>query len=298
VAKERAVVVGNCQASALELLLNQSSNFLRHFEMQEVPAVHLMSASDVTHLQQSLKSTRLLIVQQISADYRDNIGLGTADLQSRLPAEGQSLTYPSIFWPAYSPELFYMNSADSAHFTEDFDYHHRLIFRGYLEQLTPFETLTNLIDTSYVDADPRSAEIACAELERRETDLDIRVSGFISQHFQDRRLFHTINHPSNECLLDVVRQILNQLDLACDVPLRQPGEILGQTTYPILPSVQSALGLKFESDFLFKIRDKQMHPIDVIDGYYRLYQSNPEIVESNRAQVNTDAFLRRGKRHE
>ncbi|HXP29088.1 MAG TPA: WcbI family polysaccharide biosynthesis putative acetyltransferase, partial [Solirubrobacteraceae bacterium] len=77
---ERAVVIGNCQASALELMLDTSEAFRKRFELVRFPPVHEFPEELVPKLHEAVADAAVVIPQRVDDSYRGGIGLGTKTL--------------------------------------------------------------------------------------------------------------------------------------------------------------------------------------------------------------------------
>ena len=93
------------------------------------------------------------------------------------------------------------------------------------------------------------------ELDRRESDLSIKVSSFIRDNYQKYRLFYTHNHPTDLLGIYVVDRILQTLNLPklnIETPDPNPKTgILDHAQVPLYPSVIKHLGLNFAKQITF-----------------------------------------------
>lgn len=92
-----ALVVGNCQAESLRIMLDGGG--LRTVRM---PAVHELVAADLPHLDRWLARASLLISQPVRDDYH-GLPLGTAQLGARLAAGARTLRVPVIRFAGLYP---------------------------------------------------------------------------------------------------------------------------------------------------------------------------------------------------
>ncbi len=124
---ERAVVVGNCQASALEYMLDTHEEFRRRFELVRFPPVHEFPEELVPKLHEAVADAAVVIPQRVDESYRDGVGLGTETL-ARIAGSGEVIRWPSVYWAGYVPDLFYLRDAARAPVLDGpFDYHDRTI---------------------------------------------------------------------------------------------------------------------------------------------------------------------------
>jgi hypothetical protein len=277
--KSNAFLIGNCQAQPLRYILKQSKNFSRFFTLNDFPAVHIAKLEDVKRLYQDLEDCSLLITQPISDLYRDSIGLGTSSLFS-IACNSNKITYPSLYFSGYNPELFYLKSADGRSINIDFDYHCKIIFKSYLDGYSIQNTYNTLFDNNEI-LNSSLADISFSIIRKREQLIDIKISDFIEKYYQAQRLFLTFNHPSTSLLKYVAAKILSELDLSDDVSSLPIPELLDGTVYPILPRTQVSLKLKFSIENGYKIRRQKFTEHQIIEKYFTFYTQNPELVNQN-----------------
>ena len=63
------------------------------------------------------------------------------------------------------------------------------------------------------DAVYKAVEQSLLELKKREEDVDVVISDYISENYDKRQLFYSFNHPINEVLVEYVWRILDFLGL-------------------------------------------------------------------------------------
>ena len=109
-------------------------------------------------------------------------------------------------------------------------------------------------------------------LKEREQECTIKVADFIQQHWRDKRLFFSMNHPSNEVLNEVVKQV-NKL-LTLPKPQAYCGnELLGDTHLPMYHSVQKLMN--FEGSSSIKVRKVEMDATEYLTKSVRTYEGIP-----------------------
>ncbi len=290
---ERAVVVGNCQASALELMLSTSEAFTKRFELVRFPPVHEFPEASVPALHRTVADASVVIPQRVDDAYRGGIGLGTETL-ARIAGDAEVVRWPSVFWAGYFPELFYLRDAANAPVLDGpFDYHDRSILHAYADGVSVQEARSRLEDPEIPSEAEDWAARATSELDVRGQDCDVQVASFIASSFREELLFFTMNHPTNRLLAFIAQQIIELLGLPGDVdPALMPGEVLGSTFYPLHANHVRALGLRF-GDSLgagrtpFRIRGERYAPAAAVEVFYSYYDSHPELVELNLEGAST-----------
>ncbi len=284
---DRAVVVGNCQAQALEMILATSEDFTSRFEFVSFPAVHEIPEAMVPELHQAVAAASLVILQRVGDDYRDGLGLGTETLAQI--ADGATVVrWPSIYWAGYFPDLFYLRDATGQPVVEGpFDYHDRSILRAYRAGADVAATCRLLEDAELPsDADAWATQ-ATAELDVRGRDCDIALTPFIAAHFREELLFFTMNHPSNRLLARLAREIAKLIGIGGGLEAGSIlDEILGSTFYPLHANHVRALGLEFGAGYVagktpFKIRGATYSSSQAVTAFFDYYKLHPDLVELN-----------------
>ncbi|WP_372815741.1 WcbI family polysaccharide biosynthesis putative acetyltransferase [Psychrobacter sp.] len=285
--KKTAYIVGNCQAKALETVLNLSDNFRSYFEFSLLPAVHVIKPEQVQQLHEELPSAGLLIGQFVTEQYRDGIGLGLQTLQELTASNSINLSWPSMYFNGYNPELFYFKNKNGSSFNESFDYHHKVIYSGFIRGLSVSEVSESISNTDRFNNAAMLAQKSLDELSVRESDLDLKVAQFVTDNFRTERLFWTFNHPSSSVIAEIARQVLERLEIKNDLPNIMPDKLLNNTIYPILPSVEYSLKLNFQRENSIVVRGNRLSEFNMINEYYSIYRKYPELVEKNMNILNS-----------
>lgn len=285
---ERAVVIGNCQAKALELMLTTNDAFAARFELVSFPAVHEIPDAMVPELHAAVADAALVIPQRVDEGYRDAIGLGTETL-ARVAGTAPVLRWPSVFWAGYVPDLFYLRGEDGRPVVDGpFDYHDRTILNAYAAGMDAAAACALLADPEQPSGALEWAERATAELDVRGQGCEIHVASFIAERFREQLLFFTMNHPSNRLLAHMAEQVVQQLGLSGSVdPVRLgPDDLLGSTFYPLHANHVRALGLRFGASSAagavpFRIRGVVHEAPDAVELFFGYYDAHPQLVELN-----------------
>jgi Polysaccharide biosynthesis enzyme WcbI len=289
---DRAVVVGNCQAKALELMLATNDAFAARFELVSFPAVHEIPDAMVPELHAAVAGAALVLTQRVDEGYRDGIGLGTETI-ARFADGATVVRWPSVYWAGYVPDLFYLRDAAGAPVIDGpFDYHDRTILDAYTRGTSVAGALALLADPARTSDALEQAERAIAELEVRGRDCDVDVAPYIAERFRDELLFFTMNHPANVLLAHMADQVLALLGLPGPAnPVRLgPDDLLGSTFYPLHANHVRALGLRFGATagagcVPFRIRGCLREAPDAIGDFFAYYDAHPELVELNCVQA-------------
>ena len=143
---ERIIIVGNCQAKALEMMLSTNREFVDRFEFISFPSVHEIPESMVPELHRAVANASVLIPQRIDDGYRNGIGLGTETLV-RIANGITVVRWPSVYWAGYFPDLFYFRDTTGQPVVDGpFDYHDRVILQAYASGINAGDTCRLLED--------------------------------------------------------------------------------------------------------------------------------------------------------
>lgn len=211
------VVVGNCQAESLRLVISSDA-----LPAVRVPAVHELSADDAERLHALLRGASFLVAQPIRDDYR-GLALGTAQLRASLPPGARVVTVPAVRFAGLHPFQAVLRLPA---FPEDpplVAYHDvRTVAEAAglrVPRVLGAETVREI------------AEGSRAELRRREArGLDVAASDLFAPVVDD--LARTVNHPGNALFLPLGERIVTALGA--------PGRAVDPGR-PILASVRAPL---------------------------------------------------------
>lgn len=290
--RRKIYVFGNCNVKPIISILSGVKDFLKKYEIIALKPVFMCDENDTAEIQEKASGADVLITQPIIGEYYKKIGIDTQTLKSFLPKNAKLIQIPVPYFTGYFPEQFYLHDKYDNPVGECkglFNpYHNRIIFYGYCNKLSVQEVL----DVIYNENNLRNIKEVVLEnieeLKRREKHLDVKISKFVKKNYKNKRLFWTINHPSDIILKYVSFEILKILSgwLYAKIEyLLSPSysTFLSGTKTPIMPSIQKELKLEFEC--IEKITE------DDIKHYYNYYDNNPELVELNRNELENCSKL-------
>ncbi|MET2011217.1 WcbI family polysaccharide biosynthesis putative acetyltransferase [Microbacterium chocolatum] len=210
------VVVGNCQAESLRIVLDAPDR-----PLMRVPPVHEMTASEAERLHEIVARAAYVVSQPIRRDYRD-LPLGTAQLTDSLTPGARLITVPSVRFTGLHPFQAAIRVPGIAGDPPLVAYHDvRLLAEVAGAPVAPALT---------PDAVRAVADDALAELRRREAEIDVPVSDLFTPVTADH--MRTVNHPGNPVWLPLAARVIDVLGLAGEPT--DPGR-------PLLASVQAPL---------------------------------------------------------
>ncbi|WP_322919172.1 WcbI family polysaccharide biosynthesis putative acetyltransferase [Nocardioides renjunii] len=270
------VVVGNCQAESLRLLLDAGD-----VRTKRVPALHELTPADVVALHELLARADLLVAQPTSDDYR-GLPVGTSQLRAVLPASARVALVPSLRYAGLHP-------------------FHLLVHPPGLEQPDPPVVPYHDIRTVLAADDERAgrpvrdplqltvetvravATASVAELARREAVHDtVVVSDLFTSPTADA--MRTINHPGNAVLAPVAARLRRALGLdALGPAVTRP--LLNNIHAPLLPEVLAAHGLECPATTDWTIDGQPVATTTVEAAHLAWYRRRPEMLDAALTRI-------------
>ncbi|THE08339.1 peptide ABC transporter ATPase [Microbacterium oleivorans] len=255
------VVVGNCQAESVRLVLDSDE-----LPLLRMPPVHELDAADAARLHEVLAGASVLIAQPVKADYH-GLPLGTRQLAASLPPSGRAVTFPVVRFTGLYPFQAALHVPGTEEVPPIVAYH-------------DVRTLAEAAGTparSELSADAVRAEAAdsLAELERREQSLDVSISDlFAEPRFE---LVRTVNHPGNEVILEIGDRVLRALGRPGTAT--DPGRPLLDVVHaPREPWVIDAWGLDAEPRTGWTLNALPLDPAEVREAHLEWYRRHPDFV--------------------
>lgn len=266
------LVVGNCQAEALRLVLDAVPQ--RPYRTARIPPVHELELSDLRHLDELLGETAVLVCQPVRSDYR-GLPVGTAQLAERLPPGAKVVRWPVIRYAGLYPfQAIVRHPADRSVTPPPVPYHDlRTIVAAHdgraAEDVWDVEVTADQIRAVAEDSREQLAQ-------RERANTDVGVSDVMMRHGADAA--HTINHPGNGVLTELAQRILRHQNVTLDV--RPPTRtLLGSIRAPLDPRVLTALGIDAPARANWEAGQDTWTPDQVHAIQLRWYRDNPDYIE-------------------
>ena len=240
-------LVGNCQAFPLLLGLR---NVLPEASINYCNSVHLATAAEVARLHQALPTADVLVMHRVQPGYRNNIGLDSTTLKSLLAPSARCLVLPNLHYEGQLPWCGYGQDPDGRLATLEADsplgpYQDFLAMAAAGLGLDADDLLNKPCPEGVAALLQIAHQSSLAELQSREAQCNLQLSDWIAEHHRHQPIGHTVNHPTQASLQELLRRLLGQLD-----PEHQLGpdpfdgqDHLGNLSLPIHPWVQQALNL-------------------------------------------------------
>ncbi|MEI3868254.1 WcbI family polysaccharide biosynthesis putative acetyltransferase [Microbacterium sp. CCNWLW134] len=260
------VVVGNCQAESLRIVLDAPDRrFLR------VPPVHEMTADEAARLHEIITDAAYVVTQPIRPDYR-GLPLGTRQLAAA--TGGAVLTVPSVRFAGLQP-------FQAAIRVPGVDEDPPIV--AYHDVRTLAEAGGIATRTALEPGDVRRvAQDSLGELRAREQHIDVPVSDLYGTGRNgDLTAEHarTVNHPGNAIWLPLGARVLEALGL--DGPVHDPGRpLLASVRSPLIPEVVEAWSLTEPPRTHWLVEGRPVDDADVREAHRRWYAAHPAFVDA------------------
>lgn len=277
--KKKIFIQANCQGQSIKFLLNKYDRFKEQFEVLNIKPVHLWTKSDEVDIFSKINACDIFIHQPISENFKE---FSSENLKEKLKRNCKIISFPVLYFTGYNPETFYFKNTDTdlMSFT---NYHDANILQLYTEGKTIQEVYSILMDeqfytNEYIEQNVRET---LTELRFREKNLDIKIAEFIANNYKNKRLFWSMNHPTNDLIFLVVDQILEFLMVPklTEQEKNLPNQLLGRTRLFIYPSLTKFLNFSVSEECLIELEAMKFQ--QTIEKYYEVYDANQSNVEAN-----------------
>lgn len=267
------LVVGNCQAEALRLVLQATVD--RPFRTVRMPPVHELTAQDLPRLDTLLRRADVLLCQPIRDDYRE-LPLGTAQLTERLQKSARLLRWPVIRYCGLYPfQAIVRRPSDRSVTPPVVPYHDLRTVAAARAGRTPTDPWDVEVTATQIRAAGEASRAALAHREARATD--VAVSDTFLAAGSDA--CHTINHPGNPVLHGLGSRILDALGVASPIG-RLTTTLLGSIYAPLERRVLDAYGLPLDAvRHRWRTETATIAPDDVHATQLHWYADNPDFID-------------------
>ena len=261
----RVAVVGNCQGESLRILLASSGAVASY----RVPPIHEWAEADLPFVEAALAETDVLISQPVRDDYR-GLPCGTDQLARLLPEGGRVITYPVLRFNALNPAIAIIRSPKNPSLNPP---------------VVPYHNLKYLAEHAGLERTGEPDYRACLaqtieQLASRERAHDCVT---ISDTLNEIPVWHILNHPSNETLIELARRVLRVIDPEVSAEaLERIGadfELLGHLQAPIDPDAAAEFGVDVHCP-TWTLDGEPIDELKIRAEQLRFYEENPEVVQA------------------
>lgn len=251
--KKFCLIYANSQSDLIAKYLSKSQHFNQEYLIKRF-SIDLLIEKGSRIPDELLKQAKLFIYQPVKDIHGDR---STQSILNKLPSDCQSISFPSLYFKGYFPQ--YCKNPVNQVIKPNYSF--GVIPHGDTNIISMLKEGKNIPEIIERLSNPNfySPEFLLAnlnetleELARRESQLSIKVSSFIKEHYQHNYLFHTQNHPTDIVGVYVVNQILKLLNLPSlgdELSIKNPfrGQ-LENFQIPVYPSVIKHLNLTFANE--------------------------------------------------
>lgn len=247
VGKKIVVFYGNCHTGAVKRYLQTSKEFIENYDIY--PVKEIQDVKDPSYFELPVfKVCDVFVHQSIWKKNRYGEQYASENVISKISKPCKVIAMPNVYhlpcclFPQYyeAKELRYNNQT---YFFRD-----SIIDEGIKQKKCLNEIARKYYETEYDKATILGDYSRfLSTLKKREKDWDISVSSFIESNIKEHQLFYEMNHPTNFLIKYYAEELL-KIILQDNYSIGEL-ENYKMDTYqmPMLPSVQSALGLKYSS---------------------------------------------------
>lgn len=261
------VVVGNCQAESLRILLEDDD-----VRAVRIPPIHELTADDVPRLARLLARTDLFVSQPVGADHR-GLPLGTEQLAALLPPTARVALVPPVRYHGLHPWHVVVHPPGLTDPDPPLAAYHDL--RTVAVALGAGTRRRDDLPVASAAALRTVAEASVVELRRRE-----RLHGTVPAAdlftVPHPGLMRTVNHPGNAVLVPLAARLRTALGLPAR-PARVDRPLLDAVHAPLETPVVQALGLAAEPRPHWVLHGRSVPEREVAQAHLRFYAARPEL---------------------
>lgn len=270
------VVWGNCQSTPIAAMLTEP--LLNHgWRIHVVPPVFEVDEAGLTEVHELMPRAAALITQPIRDEYRIP-GCGSAQLSALLPDHAKVVTIPVTYDTSAFPYQVNAHRADGTRIDAPITDYHDLRALVAAERGLSVDEALDWWPAPTEDMVTTNAEQSVAELRRRETDLDVKISDQLAA----KPAMFTLSHPTNAVLAETTRRILQTLGIEGEVNVPER-EFLGARRAPVEEAVVEAMdwpGSVRRDSWI--VNHKEIPQRTVVAAHLEFYAKFPDIVTDAR----------------
>ncbi|UPM49177.1 WcbI family polysaccharide biosynthesis putative acetyltransferase [Synechococcus sp. A10-1-5-1] len=193
-------IVGNCQSGPLARILQHLDPDLQY---RSVKPIHTLGREDWEEFSETLRSVSFIFHQPIGDRFRE---YSISSLKAKIDRPIY-ISFPSVYFKGYHPWLLYLRLPTGGTLQGVLgDYHDERVVRSYLSGHSVLQAC-EVFDNQYTLA-PNHIDLEFQNLRKKERGLDCKAWGYIYNHYRQNKLFYTMNHPANDVLIHIARQLL------------------------------------------------------------------------------------------
>lgn len=294
--KQIVVIYGNCHTGIIGEILEKYPALQKDYYIAKILPVHIIK--DINYFEREVfKICDVFIHQSIQEKNRYGKEYASSNLIQKLKPQCRVIAIPNVyhlphcFFPQYDEkvELKKKNGSATVFFRD------KIIDQEFLNGAS-IKEISKKYNTYFLDKeeDIRLEYAKFIDKVRvRESEWDIKISGFIDMYYQKERLFNDPNHPTTYFLKYIAKQLLCILLSEVDEEYIDNMNVglLDSYEMPIVDAVYNALGMHFRKPQYIrktgvKVRRVDMDVSEYILQYISMEWTNPDVV-SNKLRIKS-----------
>jgi hypothetical protein len=297
--REFALVHGNCQKDVIHNMLKSNKEFVQSYVLLRVHPIHhpQLCLNDINLLKEGFifGCIRLFISQPVSRLNKFGDSLSTDLMKNEMSPDCKTIIFPNCFFEGYFPDYYPFRAGAEENFQK-------------LDEISLFCSSNSILDTLILQGVSREKAIqfmhsdfyssdkiieesikSIERLEKREKEsqMDVIISDYVRQNYQNKLLFRSVNHPIQEVLVMVAKRILNCVGIIVDNVFYDESFSLRDNDLAVLPCVARCLFKRDGQELYFLHRSKFPECLVDLDKYYLMYYNYFEPIIANK-----DNFLK------
>lgn len=286
--RARIAITGNCQAQTLTSL---AITLGLPVDPIVLPPVFDRPSFDNEDIRRAIEGCDYVFNQLVS----DNFPVEFARPSAVKAAFGtRSFAWPNIYFDGYFPTVGYMYAKDGTKVTGPLsDYHFTPVVQAWAAGRDATQTWIEINDGRAQGLPQSPVEDALGRLKARELRSDLRISDFLADRFRHKPLFYSMNHPSNEVIIEMLRRMMTSIGVSLptvrevDLAMKDFQYTLDKIRLPyfqyirdryIIPKTHgdSIIGcsLREENGIVIEgLNSVAYEGPDLVEAYYRVYDS-------------------------
>ena len=255
--KMLAVIYGNCHIVPISELLRTNPMFSSKYNLCDF-ALYDMTSEEMQTLQNFLRNCDLFIHQAVRENNSFGVDYCSKYLISFLPNKCKIISIPNVYGAGrcFFPQLMQVGE----HILDFNKYGHTLYFSikdKYIDKAfdegKDYIEITDAMfnDNSIFDQNEIIQEVqrTIQKLFEREKDWNIKITDYIYNNYQVKKLFYDPSHPCECLLIEIAKRFLIYMNFTTDMDVKSC-RLLDRYEVPVYGCVKNALNMCWKDDIL------------------------------------------------
>ncbi len=276
-------ILGNCQAQHLEAMLGTAQP---EHEVVRLEPVFMMTDAHRGAVYEKLSAADLIFAQRISDEFKMD-WLSSAAIRREFGDKVH--VWPNLYFDGYFPGVQYIYLGTFGKLLGPLgDYHFSQVYQAHRAGASIDDAVEAFTGDSLFAKTPDPFAQSLGQLQAREADVDVPLSGYIAERVAEARQFYTPNHPFNELLGEMLRRLMERADLPFDMArgVAMPYR-LDECYIPASAAIISRYDLPFDHQERYRGREvlsvgngtvelgavKDYGARELVESFYRVYDA-------------------------